>query len=147
VSKVLIDGKNVISFLSLVDSTDLLKSLKILINASNKETYTYTFEKVAADHTIEVEFAPIENFEAPSGLELPTVEAEGIELETGAADAKDADGKDATTVPAENGAAANGSAVGGVVNPATGSGSAVAVFAVLTVAAGAAFVTMKKKED
>jgi hypothetical protein len=146
VSKVLIDGKNVISFLSLVDSTNLLKSLKILINASNKETYKYTFEKVSADHTIEVVFAPIENFEAPSGLELPTVEAEGIELATGAADAEG--GKDgATTVPAENGAAANGSAVGGVVNPATGSGSAIAVFAVMTVAAGAAFVTMKKKED
>ena len=145
VSKVMIDGKNVISFLSLVDSTNLLKSLKILINASNKETYKYTFEKVASDHTIEVVFAPIENFEAPSGLELPTVAPEGIELETGA-DAENG-GSNGTTVPAENGAAANGSAVGGVVNPATGSGSAIAVFAVMTVAAGAAFVTMKKKED
>ena len=148
VSKVLIDGKNVISFLSLVDSTNLLKSLKILINASNKETYKYVFEKVSKDHTIEVTFSPIENFEAPSGLELPTVAAEGIELETGAAGENGEGGNGATTVPAENGAAGKGgSAIGGVVNPATGSGSAITVFAVLTVAAGAAFVTMKKKED
>ena len=109
-----------------------------------------------SDHTIEVTFMPIENFEVPSGKELPTIEAEGITLATGAngeggegGEGGGANGANGgTTVPAEGGAAGNGgSAVGGVVNPATGSTGAIAVFAALSVAAAAAFVTAKKKED
>ena len=155
VAKVVIDGKTDVASFKSINLEKLLQgdlsSLKNLINATNKETYCYTFPKVGADHTIEVTFAPIENFEAPSGLDLPTVEAEGITLATGA-DAENGEGGNsgsgATTVPAEDGAAGNGgNAAGGVVNPATGSTGAIAVFAVLSVAAGAAFVTMKKKED
>ncbi len=153
VAKVLIDGKLDVASFKSIDLTKLLtgdlSSLKTLINATNKDTYCYTFPAVASDHSIEVTFSPIENFEAPSGLDLPTVEAEGITLATGAADENGGEGGEGgTTVPAENGAAGNGgSAVSGVVNPATGSTGAIAVFAVLSVAAAAAFVTAKKKED
>lgn len=152
VAKVLIDGKLDVASFKSIDLTKLLtgdlSSLKNLINATNKDTYCYTFPKVASDHTIEVTFAKIENFEVPSGKELPTVEAEGITLATGAAGEGGEGGANGTTVPAEDGAAGNGgSAAGGVVNPATGSTGAIAVFAVLSVAAAAAFVTAKKKEN
>lgn len=155
VSKVLIDGKTDIASFKTIALANLLTgklaALKDLINATNKDVYSYTFKNVSTDHSIEVTFSPIENFEVPSGKELPTIEAEGITLATGAA-AENGEGGEGgnggTTVPAENGAAGSGaSAIGGVVNPATGSTGAIAVFAVLSVAAGAAFVTAKKKED
>lgn len=142
-------AKDVASFIYLVDSTDLLASLKELIAATDKDNYTYTFENVIGDHTIEVVYQKVKVLEEPSGKDLPTVAAEGITLATGA-DAENGDGENggATTVPAEDGAAANGgSAASGVVNPATGSTGAIAVFATLSVAACAAFVTAKKKED
>lgn len=144
VSKVLVDGVNVASLMNLVNTSDFLGALKILIKATNKDSYSYTFNKVDKNHTIEVEFIKSEIIEAPTGKDMETVAAEGITLATGE-DA--ANGGNATTVPAEKGAAADGSAATGVVNPATGSASAIAVFAVLSVAAGAAFVTAKKKED
>lgn len=160
VAKVLIDGKTDIASFKTVALAKLLTgklaALKTLINATNKDVYSYTFPKVMGDHTIEVTFMPIENFEVPSGKELPTIEAEGITLATGAngeggegGEGGGANGANGgTTVPAEGGAAGNGgSAVGGVVNPATGSTGAIAVFAALSVAAAAAFVTAKKKED
>ncbi len=157
VAKVLIDGKTDIASFKTVALAKLLTgklaALKALINATNKDVYSYTFPKVMGDHTIEVTFMPIENFEVPSGKELPTIEAEGITLATGANGEGGEGGEGGganggTTVPAEGGAAGNGgSAVGGVVNPATGSTAAIAVFAALSVAAAAAFVTAKKKED
>lgn len=157
VAKVLIDGKTDIASFKTVALAKLLTgklaALKTLINATNKDVYSYTFPKVMGDHTIEVTFMPIENFEVPSGKELPTIEAEGITLATGANGEGGEGGEGGganggTTVPAEGGAAGNGgSAVGGVVNPATGSTGAIAVFAALSVAAAAAFVTAKKKED
>ena|GEM_PF-2819020 len=155
VAKVLIDGKTDVASFKSINLAALLtgdlSSLKNLINATNKDVYSYTFPKVASDHSIEVTFAPISPLEAPSGKDMPTVEAEGITLATGA-DAANGEGGEGgnggTTVPAENGAAGNGgSAVGGVVNPATGSTGAIAVFAALSVAAAAAIVTAKKKED
>lgn len=164
VSKVVIDKgtpneTNVASFKS-INLEQLLKgnlsSLKNLINATNKDVYSYTFPKVAFDHSIEVTFSPITVLEAPSGKDLPTVEAEGITLATGAAaengeggegGANGGNSANGTTVPGENGAAGSGSAIGGVVNPATGSTGAIAVFAALSVAAAAAFITAKKKED
>lgn len=153
------DKVDVAGFLSLVGSSNsFLDALKKLINATNKDVYSYTFTSAEMTdfpeqiRSIEVEFAPIENFEAPSGLEMPTVEPEGITLGTGADSANGGNGgnggsSDATTVPGEDGAAGSGSAIGGVVNPATGSTGAIAVFAALSVAAAAAFVTAKKKED
>lgn len=141
--------KDVASFMYLVDSTDLLASLKELIAATDKDNYTYKFANVTGNHTIEVVYQKVKVLEEPSGKDLPTVPAEGITLATGADDANGGSANgDATTVPAENGAAANGgSAASGVVNPATGSTGAIAVFATLSVAACAAFVTAKKKED
>ncbi len=159
VAKVLIDGKtDIASFKTVALKTLLtgkLAALKDLINATNKDVYSYTFKKISGEfggHSIEVTFSPIENFEVPSGKELPTIEAEGITLATGAngegGEGGEGGANGGTTVPAEGGAAGNGgSAVGGVVNPATGSTGAIAVFAALSVAAAAAFVTAKKKED
>ena len=162
VSKVVIDDTTNVASFRYLFSTDFLSRVKELIAATGSTRAiadkavsegTYTFKKVEKDHTIYVEFMKKEPLEAPSGMELPTITAERDELATGAADAESAEGGAAagvvTTLPAENGAAAGGAAaVGGVVNPATGSGSAsIAVFAVMTIAAGAAFVTMKKKED
>ena len=147
---------DVASFASIPTSSSWLNALKALINATNKDVYEYTFTSkdlsgmVDQIRSIEVVFAPIENFEVPSGKELPTVEAEGITLATGADDSNGGNNGDsaATTVPAEDGAAGSGaSAIGGVVNPATGSTGAIAVFATLSVAAAAAFVTAKKKEN
>ena len=163
VGKVVVDGKNITSFASIdfTSASTLVKTIRAIINATYKDTVggqqesgSYTFESVSMPHDIYVEFVPMAVLEAPSGLDLPTVEAEGITLATGAA-AENGEGGEGgnggnggTTVPAENGAAGNGgSAVSGVVNPATGSTGAIAVFAVLSVAAGAAFVTAKKKED
>lgn len=147
VAHVRVDGKDVASFLSLMDSTDFLAALKDLIAATDKDNYTYTFDKVMGNHTIEVDFQKVQVLEPSEGKDLPTVPAEGITLATGADDENGGEKGDATTVPAEDGAAADGGAASGVVNPATGSASAVAVFATLSVAACAAFVTAKKKED
>lgn len=156
VAHVYVDGeKDVTSFLTLVTSGNILDALQELIKAGTvttegvKASGTYTFKKVDKDHTIHVVFQKAQVLDAPSGKDLPTVAAEGITLATGA-DAENGDGENggATTVPAEDGAAANGgSAASGVVNPATGSTGAIAVFATLSVAACAAFVTAKKKED
>lgn len=168
VAHVYVDDKDVTSFLSLIDRDEnqsLFDAIKVLIDGSTfdsvstgagndnkteaiKATGTYTFDKVLSDHTVLVKFQKKQALDAPSGLPLPTIAADGIVLETGA-DAENGDGENgATTVPAEDGAAANGgSAASGVVNPATGSTGAIAVFATLSVAACAAFVTAKKKED
>ena len=153
---------DIASFGSLLKGGSVIAALRALVNATNKDVYQYTFTSADLSgfpsqiRSIEVEFMKVDPIEAPSGLDMPTVAAEGLTLATGAADENgsnaangngDSNGA-ATTVPAENGAAGNGgSAVSGVVNPATGSTGAVAVFAVLSVAAGAAFVTAKKKED
>ena len=103
-----------------------------------------------------MEFVKTAVLTAPEGLEMETIEAEGLTLATGAAGENKGDsaaaggngGTGGTTLPAEDGAAGgSGSAVGGVVNPATGSTGAITVFAVLSLAAGAAFVTARKKED
>ena len=166
VSKVVIDGTtNVASFMYLLSGGKLSELISTLVAATGTSREiaskagakgTYTFKDVQDDHTIYVEFMKKQPLEAPSGMELPTITAERDELATGAADAANATNADGsaaaagsvTTLPAENGAAAgSAAAVGGVVNPATGSGSAIAVFAVMTAAAAAAFVTMKKKED
>lgn len=119
---------------------------------------TYTFSNVDRDYSIDVTFIEQSPLVAAEGKELPTIAAEGLtlmgaeeavsEAEAAAAARGEAGG---TTVPAENGAAGGkgaAAASGSVVNPATGSTtSAVGVFAALAVAAGAAVVTMKKKED
>ena len=158
VAKVVVDGKNVASFSAINFSSikSILASLGVLVNATNKETYCYTFtaEQLAeanGNHSIEVTFQKVTPLETPSGKDLPIVDAEGITLanaEDVAAEAKAEKDAKGTTVPAEDGAAANGGAAAtGIVNPATGSASAIAVFAVLSVAAGAAFVTAKKKND
>ena len=146
VATVVIDGeKNVASLLTLLSDFSL-EALKDLINATNKEVYSYTFKNITVPHTITVTFQKIAALEAPDGKDLPTVAPEGITLATGVA-GEEAEGGDAeaTTVPAEKNNASNGSD-DGIVNPQTGSASAVAVFAVLSVAAGAAFVTSKKKD-
>ncbi|MBQ7542576.1 MAG: NPXTG-anchored protein [Clostridia bacterium] len=165
IAKVVIDGKtDVASFRYVLDGTEgFLKALQTLIAATGADRKlpatgtaegtakravaegTYKFKNVKEDHTIEVTFAKIDNFEAPEGMELPTMEAGTVEFQTGAA--AENGGSASTTVPSEDGAAADGSAIGGVVNPATGSASAIGVFAALSLAAGAAFVTAKKKED
>lgn len=146
VASVVIDGnKNVASFLTLLSDFSL-EALKDLINATNKEVYSYTFKDVTVGHSIEVTFQKIAALEAPTGKDLPTVAPEGITLATGVAgEEADGEGDAATTVPAENNGS-NGGSSDGIVNPQTGSASAVAVFAVLSVAAGAAFVTSKKKD-
>lgn len=156
VAHVYVDGKDVTSFLSLIDRNEnqsLFDALQELIKAGTvttkdvKASGTYTFKEVDQDHTIKVVFQAAQSITAPTE-DKSTVAAEGITLATGA-DAENGDGENgATTVPAEDGAAANGgSAASGVVNPATGSTGAIAVFATLSVAACAAFVTAKKKED
>ncbi len=158
VASVIIDGEKNIASLKNIDFSALLddiingtdnSGIRDLINATNKEVYSYTFsaDQLAyenGNHSIVVTFQKIAALEAPTGKDLPTVAPEGITLATGVAgEEADGEGSDATTVPAEN----NGSngASDGIVNPQTGSASAVAVFAVLSVAAGAAFVTSKKK--
>lgn len=119
--------------------------------------------------SIRVVFQRIENFTDKDGnpvitgwelephAQLEPIKAEGLELETGAAAAAAANGGEAnpagaaaggTTLPAEDGAAGSGaSAISGVINPATGSTGAIAVFAALFAATGVAVVTVKKKED
>ena len=154
VAKVIINGdKDVASFLSVFDGGFSLEALKDLINATNKEVYSYTFtaEQLTGDidviRSVEVTFQKVAALETPTGKDLPTVAPEGITLATGVAgdEAEGGEGADATTVPAENNAS-NGGSDDGIVNPQTGSASVVAVFAVLSVAAGAAFVTSRKKD-
>ena len=176
VGKVIVDGTNITSFANIdfTSATTLARTIRAIIDATYKDTIggqqasgSYTFYDIQdpltgeQSHSIKVVFVKSNPLEAPSGKELPTIEAEGLTLATGAA-AENAEGGAAggaageganggaaggTTLPAENGAAAGGSAVSGVVNPATGSTGTIAVFAVLSAAACAAFVTAKKKED
>lgn len=173
------DGeKDVASFLTIMnpgESQSWWNALKVLINATNKDTYSYTFGTKDLTgfpnqiRSIRVVFQRIENFTDKDGnpvitgwelephAQLEPIKAEGLELETGAAAAAAANGGEAnpagaaaggTTLPAEDGAAGSGaSAISGVINPATGSTGAIAVFAALFAAAGVAVVTVKKKED
>ncbi len=169
---------DVASFLTIMnpgESQSWWNALKVLINATNKDTYSYTFgtEDMSGFpnqiRSIRVVFQRIENFTDKDGnliiqgqelephAQLEPIKAEGLELETGAAAAAAANGGEAnpagaaaggTTLPAEDGAAGSGaSAISGVINPATGSTGAIAVFAALFAAAGVAVVTVKKKED
>lgn len=151
VATVVINGKkNVSSILNLLSDFSL-EALKDLINATNKEVYSYTFTaeeltgNVEMVRSIAVTFQKVEALEAPDGKDLPTVAPEGITLATGVAGEEAEGNADATTVPAEKNNGSDGSS-DGIVNPQTGSASAVAVFAVLSVAAGAAFVTSRKKD-
>ena len=176
------DEYDVAGLLNLVSpKNSFFKALRELINATNKDVYSFTFtkndlkmsdtEKAGGTYirSIKVVFQRIENFTDKDGnpvitgwelephAQLEPIKAEGLELETGAAAAAAANGGEAnpagaaaggTTLPAEDGAAGSGaSAISGVINPATGSTGAIAVFAALFAAAGVAVVTVKKKED
>ena len=148
VSKVVVDGTVVSSVKTLLSNVfsssqfdDALKAFGTFSDATNKDVYTYILKNVQANHTIEVVFDKVKVFVPASGVSYVA----GPELSTGATEAAAADGDAAaTTLPAENNGAAS---VDGVVNPATGSTAAIAVFATLSIAAAAAFVSYKKKES
>lgn len=117
---------------------------------------SYTFSNVDRDYSIAVTFIKKAALTPDEGKELPSYPAEGLTLMSAEeavseAEAAKAARGEGTTVPGEDGAAgaAGGAgASGSVVNPATGSASSsIAVFATLTVAAAAAFVSLKKKEN
>ncbi len=120
---------------------DALTIFGTYADATNKDVYTYTIKEIAADATIEVTFIKSTVYEPASGVEY----VPGPELSTGTSEEADADdsGANATTLPAEGGEAS----IFDVANPQTGSTTAIAVFATLSLAAAAAFVTAKKKRS
>jgi len=120
------------------DFDDALSIFGTYADATNKDVYSYTFKNIARNATISVTFIKSKVYEPASGVEY----VPGPELSTDAADA-DGDGAGATTLPAEN----DGSSNADVVNPQTGSTTAIAAFATLSLAAAAAFVTAKKKRS
>lgn len=123
------------------DFDDALSIFGTYADATNKDVYSYKFKNIATDASIEVVFIKSKVFEPASGIEyIP-----GPELSTGSTDVADADGDGAgaTTLPAESG----GSGDIDVANPQTGSTTAIAAFATLSLAAAAAFVTAKKKRS
>lgn len=131
-------------FSSLFDAADFNDALAIFgtfADATNKDVYTYTFKKIATNASIQVVFIKSKVYEPASGVEY----VPGPELSTGTDDEADADGDgaQATVIPNEDGSPADVD----VANPQTGSATAIAAFATLTVAAAAAFVTAKKKRS
>lgn len=131
-------------FSSLFDAADFEDALAIFgtfADATNKDVYTYTFKNIAFNASIQVVFIKSKVYEPASGVEY----VPGPELSTGTDDEADADGDgaQATVIPNEDGSPADVD----VANPQTGSATAIAAFATLTVAAAAAFVTAKKKRS
>lgn len=123
------------------DFDDALSIFGTYADATNKDVYSYKFKNIATDASIEVVFIKSKVFEPASGIEyIP-----GPELSTDSTDVADADGDGAgaTTLAAESG----GSGDIDVANPQTGSTTAIAAFATLSLAAAAAFVTAKKKRS
>ena len=97
VGQVTVDGVRIISLSNLAGK--LLEAWKEIVAATNRDalgaqqtTGTYTFKNIQArngdlskPHEIKVEFVKTAVLTAPEGLEMETIEAEGLTLATGAA--------------------------------------------------------------